>query len=82
VLVFNGTSPGPRLEANWGDNLVIHVTNELTDNGYATFHKLTEGLNPDNSRTAVHWHGIRQQGTNQYDGTISNINTIPEGMLM
>ncbi|OQE02710.1 hypothetical protein PENVUL_c039G03849 [Penicillium vulpinum] len=51
MLVFNGSYPGPRIEANWGDMLVIHVTNELTDNG-----------------TAVHWHGIRQQGSNQYDG--------------
>ncbi|OQE28924.1 hypothetical protein PENFLA_c004G08458 [Penicillium flavigenum] len=51
MLVFNGSYPGPRLEANWGDMLLIHVTNELTNNG-----------------TAVHWHGIRQQGNNQYDG--------------
>ncbi|CAG8234751.1 unnamed protein product [Penicillium nalgiovense] len=50
MLVFNGSYPGPRLEANWGDMLVILVTNELTNNG-----------------TAVHWHGIRQQGSNQYD---------------
>lgn len=34
MLVFNGSYPGPRLEANWGDMLVIHVTNELTNNGY------------------------------------------------
>ncbi|KAL5358784.1 multicopper oxidase-domain-containing protein [Aspergillus floccosus] len=51
VLVFNGTYPGPLIEADWGDTLIIHVTNELTDNG-----------------TAIHWHGIRQHGTNQFDG--------------
>ncbi|KAL4771053.1 Cupredoxin [Aspergillus nidulans var. acristatus] len=51
VLVFNGTLPGPLIEANWGDELVIHVTNGLEHNG-----------------TAIHWHGIWQRGTNEYDG--------------
>ncbi|KAH6617780.1 putative extracellular dihydrogeodin oxidase/laccase [Chaetomium sp. MPI-SDFR-AT-0129] len=32
-LTFNGTVPGPLIEANWGDNLIIHVTNALTTNG-------------------------------------------------
>jgi Multicopper oxidase len=31
--VFNGTYPGPLLEANWGDWMYIHVTNNLKDNG-------------------------------------------------
>ncbi|KAL4994515.1 multicopper oxidase-domain-containing protein [Aspergillus recurvatus] len=35
VLVFNGTLPGPLIEANWGDELVIHVTNGLEHNGTA-----------------------------------------------
>jgi FtsP/CotA-like multicopper oxidase with cupredoxin domain len=34
VLVFNGTLPGPLIEADWGDELVIHVTNALDYNGY------------------------------------------------
>ncbi|KAJ0416978.1 Cupredoxin [Aspergillus carlsbadensis] len=51
VLVFNGTLPGPLIEADWGDEIVIHVTNALENNG-----------------TTVHWHGIWQRGTNQYDG--------------
>ncbi|PSN66585.1 laccase Lcc4 [Corynespora cassiicola Philippines] len=33
VLAFNGTFPGPLIEANWGDNVVIHVHNSLTENG-------------------------------------------------
>ncbi|KAK7966615.1 uncharacterized protein PG986_000892 [Apiospora aurea] len=48
---FNGTYPGPVIEACWGDQLVIHVTNKLADNG-----------------TTIHWHGIRQLGTNEMDG--------------
>lgn len=30
---FNGTYPGPTLEACWGDQLVIHVTNTVPTNG-------------------------------------------------
>lgn len=28
-----GTLPGPTIEANWGDQITIHVTNKLKDNG-------------------------------------------------
>ena len=51
TLTFNGTIPGPAIIADWGDNLVIHVTNNLEHNG-----------------TAIHWHGIRQLGSLEYDG--------------
>jgi FtsP/CotA-like multicopper oxidase with cupredoxin domain len=50
-LTFNGTYPGPVIEACWGDTVVIHVTNKIIDNG-----------------TTIHWHGIRQSGSNQMDG--------------
>ncbi|KAK3299649.1 putative extracellular dihydrogeodin oxidase/laccase [Chaetomium fimeti] len=50
-MTFNGTIPGPLITANWGDDLVIHVTNNLESNG-----------------TAIHWHGLRQLNTVQYDG--------------
>lgn len=36
VLTANGTLPGPLIEADWGDDVIIHVTNELTNNGYKT----------------------------------------------
>lgn len=48
---FNGTFPGPLIEACWGDKVIIHVKNNYDKNG-----------------TTVHWHGIRQLGTNQMDG--------------
>jgi len=32
-LTFNGTMPGPEISADWGDTLVIHVTNNLDQNG-------------------------------------------------
>jgi Multicopper oxidase len=34
MLVYNNQFPGPLIEANWGDTLVIHVQNNLQDNGY------------------------------------------------
>jgi FtsP/CotA-like multicopper oxidase with cupredoxin domain len=34
MLVFNGTFPGPTIEADWGDTLVIHVKNDMQHNGY------------------------------------------------
>ncbi|RDL34447.1 uncharacterized protein BP5553_07575 [Venustampulla echinocandica] len=33
MLVINGTYPGPTITADWGDRLIIHVTNSMTDNG-------------------------------------------------
>jgi FtsP/CotA-like multicopper oxidase with cupredoxin domain len=32
-LTFNDQIPGPTIEANWGDTIRVHVTNELQDNG-------------------------------------------------
>ncbi|KAH6653398.1 Cupredoxin [Truncatella angustata] len=33
VLVFNGSMPGPTIEADWGDEVVVHITNGIPDNG-------------------------------------------------
>ncbi|KAL6252459.1 hypothetical protein RBB50_000178 [Rhinocladiella similis] len=33
VLVFNGSIPGPTISADWGDDVIIHVTNAMQDNG-------------------------------------------------
>ncbi|KAI9836049.1 MAG: hypothetical protein M1819_001660 [Sarea resinae] len=54
VLLVNGSFPGPTIEANWGDTVVVHVTNSLTYNG-----------------TGIHFHGVRQNYTNQMDGVPS-----------
>ncbi|KAI1438510.1 multicopper oxidase [Xylaria sp. CBS 124048] len=50
-MYINGTYPGPLLEACWGDQIIVHVTNRELDNG-----------------TTIHWHGIRQLGSNEMDG--------------
>lgn len=61
AMAVNGTIPGPTLFADWGDTVVIHVTNSLSTS-----------LNG----TSMHWHGIRQNYTNQYDG-VSSITQCP-----
>ncbi|KAH0353669.1 laccase precursor, partial [Aureobasidium melanogenum] len=53
ALCINGQFPGPLLEASWGDEVVVHVTNSMTRNG-----------------TSIHWHGIRQNYTNEMDGVV------------
>ena len=52
ALVFNRTYPGPWIEACWGDDVEVTVTNKLTKyNG-----------------TTIHWHGVRQLNNFQNDG--------------
>lgn len=53
-LLVNGTYPGPVIEACWGDELVIHVTNRLTQNG-TTLHM--HGIRQLNvSPQKLFWH--------------------------
>ncbi|RAL12378.1 oxidoreductase tpcJ [Aspergillus homomorphus CBS 101889] len=52
-MVVNGQVPGRAIEADWGDMLRVHVHNNLTLN---------------HNGTVIHWHGIRQLGTNFQDG--------------
>ncbi len=56
AVAINGSIPGPTIIADWGDTVVVHVTNSLTasENG-----------------TSIHFHGIRQNYTNQNDGVVS-----------
>ncbi|OJJ38260.1 hypothetical protein ASPWEDRAFT_734450 [Aspergillus wentii DTO 134E9] len=54
VQLINGSFPGPTIIADWGDTVVVHVTNSLQTNG-----------------TGLHFHGIRQNWTDQNDGVPS-----------
>ncbi|KAH6696464.1 laccase from botrytis Aclada At 1.67 A resolution [Leptodontidium sp. MPI-SDFR-AT-0119] len=56
-LVVNGTYPGPTLTADWGDHVIVHVTNKLKDNDTAIhFH----GLNQRNTNSADGVPGVTQ----------------------
>lgn len=54
VQVFNGSLPGPLIEADWGDEVVIHVTNAIPDNGYVNIDfSVTLALNTDHGYLAL-----------------------------
>ncbi|KAI5458854.1 Cupredoxin [Mariannaea sp. PMI_226] len=53
---INNSIPGPTLFADWGDTVVVHVSNALSTS--------TNG-------TSIHFHGIRQNNTIQNDGVVS-----------
>ncbi|WPG98512.1 laccase-2 [Acrodontium crateriforme] len=54
AMVVNGQMPGPTIEANWGDWIVLNIKNNLSENG-----------------TSIHFHGLREWYTNEYDGVPS-----------
>ncbi|KAJ5725843.1 uncharacterized protein N7483_007200 [Penicillium malachiteum] len=56
VMAVNGTIPGPSIFANWGDDVIVHVYNNLTQS---------------KNGTSIHFHGIRQNYTNPNDGVVS-----------
>ncbi|KAI0595724.1 multicopper oxidase [Biscogniauxia sp. FL1348] len=56
AMAVNGSIPGPTLFADWGDTVTVHVTNSLTTS---------------QNGTSIHWHGIRQNYTNENDGVVS-----------
>ncbi|EFX01919.1 laccase-1 precursor [Grosmannia clavigera kw1407] len=53
VILVNGQFPGPTIEANWGDTIQVTVHNKIRG--------------PEEG-TAIHWHGLPQQGTPWEDG--------------
>ncbi|KAI0573426.1 SufI multicopper oxidase [Pyrenophora tritici-repentis] len=60
-MAVNGSIPGPTLIVDWGDQVIVHVTNKLTTS---------------NNGTSIHFHGLWQQGTNENDG-VSSITQCP-----
>ncbi|KAK2053050.1 multicopper oxidase [Colletotrichum caudatum] len=61
AMAVNGSIPGPTLFADWGDTVKVHVINSLTTS---------------KNGTSIHFHGIRQNYTNQNDG-VSSITQCP-----
>lgn len=51
MLTINGQFPGPLIEANEGDTIIVNIHNAATN------------------ATAIHWHGIFQNGSSWMDGT-------------
>jgi FtsP/CotA-like multicopper oxidase with cupredoxin domain len=56
AMTINGSIPGPTIIGDWGDTFKIHVTNNLASSS---------------NGTSIHWHGLRQNYTNEMDGVAS-----------
>ncbi|KAL4728215.1 hypothetical protein ACLX1H_004957 [Fusarium chlamydosporum] len=52
MLLINNQFPGPLVECNEGDTIIVHIKNDAPN------------------ATAVHFHGMFQNGTNNMDGTV------------
>jgi FtsP/CotA-like multicopper oxidase with cupredoxin domain len=52
-----GSVPGPTIFADWGDEVIVHVINSLPSDTH--------------NGTSLHFHGLRQNYTNQADGVVS-----------
>ncbi|KAK8017818.1 hypothetical protein PG993_014144 [Apiospora rasikravindrae] len=56
-IFVNGQFPGPTIEANWGDWIEVTVHNNI--------------IGDDAEGTAIHWHGLTQRNTQEFDGVPS-----------
>ncbi|KAA8915962.1 hypothetical protein TRICI_001879 [Trichomonascus ciferrii] len=54
MILVNGMFPGPTIHGKVGDRVIVNVHNDL------------EG----EETTSVHWHGIKQRGSNAMDGAV------------
>lgn len=52
MILVNNQYPGPLIEVNEGDTVVVEVDNQATN------------------ATSIHWHGLYQQPTPYFDGTV------------
>jgi FtsP/CotA-like multicopper oxidase with cupredoxin domain len=69
MLTINGKFPGPLIECNEGDTLVIEVENRSVNGETRRSHLLIYRRTNMYSATLIHFHGIFQNGTNWMDGT-------------
>lgn len=54
LILVNNQFPGPTIQANWGDTIIVNVRNNI--------------FNPVEG-TSIHWHGFLQHKTQWMDGT-------------
>lgn len=59
AVTINGQFPGPTIYADWGDWVAVTVINSLSS-----------GMKVPPA-VSIHWHGIRQLNTTQFDGVPS-----------
>ncbi|KAK3347407.1 multicopper oxidase-domain-containing protein [Neurospora tetraspora] len=74
--LFNGTYPGPLIEACWGDTVIVHVTNSLDDEGSVIhWHGLRQYYNNDQDGVALTQCPIARGSTWTYNFTMLQYGT-------
>ncbi|KAK1779634.1 multicopper oxidase-domain-containing protein [Copromyces sp. CBS 386.78] len=74
--LFNGTYPGPLIEACWGDTVIVHVTNKLDDEGSVIhWHGLRQYWNNDQDGVALTQCPIARGSTWTYNFTMLQYGT-------
>lgn len=67
-LVVNGSYPGPVIEACWGDELVIHVTNRLAQNGTTIHYHGVRQWHVSQCSLSLTWNKCSPAITDESDG--------------
>jgi iron transport multicopper oxidase len=76
LYVINGISPGPLVEANLGDNIVVHVTNTLNTTTSIHWHgQYQNGTNAMDGTYSITECGIAPGSTFTYNWTVQNVGT-------
>ncbi|CCC12082.1 unnamed protein product [Sordaria macrospora k-hell] len=74
--LFNGTYPGPLIEACWGDTVIVHVTNSLDDEGTVIhWHGLRQYYSNDQDGVALTQCPIARGSTWTYNFTMLQYGT-------
>lgn len=73
MYTINGLFPGPLIEANEGDTLVIRVWNAIFDNETLPSPPMSSQIDSvfrggTERNVAMHWHGLSMRGTQEMDG--------------
>lgn len=65
MIVVNGISPGPTIEANFGDRIIVRPTSLCTvlESADGPSNGQVHVTNTIENATAIHWHGQFQNGT-------------------
>lgn len=76
MLVINGQSPGPIVEANLGDQIVVHVYNNMTNQTSMHWHGMhLKGQNWMDGTYSITQCGIPPGGMMTYNWTVQNTGT-------
>lgn len=74
MITVNGAFPGPSIEANVGDRIIVRVQNNLLHSDkqperqrYSTMMHKVHHKKAD-SHVALHWHGVQMHGQPDQDG--------------